>query len=440
MYAKLLTAFALLLATACQAALAAPAIQSWQTDNGARVLFVESHNLPIVDVRVVFDAGAARDGEQAGLARLTSSLLMQGTENRDAQAIARAFESVGARHDSGSRRDMAFVSLRSLSAEAQLRPAVDMLAEVLNAPVFPESALERQRRRMLLAVQARRQDPGSVAQRAFYETVYGDHPYAGAPGGEPETLEALDREAVRAFYERHYVGANATVAVMGDLDEPQARELVDQLVGELPRGEAAPALPPVPELEQAKTVRIPFPSEQAHILVGQPGMARNDEDYFPLYLANHVLGGSGFSSRLMQEIREDRGLAYSVYSYFLPMAQRGPFLMGMQTKLDQTDRAVGLLRKNLEAFVANGPTEAEMQHARQNLTGGFPRRIDSNREITQYLAMIGFYDLPLDYLDRFVERVRSVDREAAHEAFRERIDPDHLVTVIVGGEQADDGS
>ncbi len=438
MFARTVFLLAFLLAPVVQAA---PAIESWQTDNGARVLFVHSEALPMVDLRVVFDAGAARDGDRPGLARLTNRLLGQGTEARSADAVAAAFDRVGARFSHGSKRDMAYFSLRALSMPERLEPAVATFAELLRAPAFGERAFERERRRMLQAVKAREQDPGSVARRVFYDAVYGDHPYATPPGGTAASLEAIDRGAVRAFHRRFYVGANATVAIMGDLSRERAEALAETVVGELPRGEAAPSLPAVEPLEAARTVRVDFPSRQAHILMGQPGMARGEPDYHALYLANHVLGGSGFSSRLMSEIREARGLAYSVYSYFAPMAARGPFVMGMQTQGSQAGEAIELLRDNLAAFVEDGPTAEEVEHAQKNITGGFPLRIDSNREIVQYLAMIGFYDLPLDYLDRFSGQVAAVDAADAREAFAGRIDPGRLVTVVVGGGAgADDGA
>jgi zinc protease len=179
-------------------------------------------------------------------------------------------------------------------------------------------------------------------------------------------------------------------------------------------------------------VRIAHPSAQSHVRVGAVGMARNDPDFFPLFVGNYVLGGGGFDSRLMREVRDKRGYAYSVYSYFLPMMEAGPFELGLQTKREQTDDALKVARDTVRQFVADGPSEAELTQAKSNLTGGFPLRIDSNSKILDYLSIIGFYRLPLDYLDTWVERVNAVDVAAVKQAFTRRVDPDRLVTVVVG--------
>ncbi|MFP5504962.1 MAG: M16 family metallopeptidase, partial [Gammaproteobacteria bacterium] len=190
----------------------------------------------------------------------------------------------------------------------------------------------------------------------------------------------------------------------------------------------------VSDLPVAQDQRIEHPSSQTHILIGQPGMRRDDPDYFALYVGNHVLGGGGLVSRLSNEVREKRGLSYSVYSYFLPMTERGPFQMGLQTRNDQADEAVRVLRETLAAYVAEGPTAAELEAAKNNITGGQALRIDSNRKILEYLAVIGFYDLPLDYLETFNAKVEAVTLAQVREVFQRRIRPERMLTVRVGGE------
>jgi zinc protease len=189
-------------------------------------------------------------------------------------------------------------------------------------------------------------------------------------------------------------------------------------------------------LAQAVNERIHHPSAQAHILLGAPVLTRDDPDYFPLVVGNHVLGGSGLVSRVSNVIREQRGLAYSAYSYFIPMRAAGPFVMGLQTRGDQAGEATALLRQTLDEFIADGPSEQELAAAKRNLTGGFPLRLDSNKEIVEYLAMIGFYRLPLDWLDRYVERVNAVTVPQVRDAFARRIDPERLVLIRVGGDAA----
>ena len=208
--------------------------------------------------------------------------------------------------------------------------------------------------------------------------------------------------------------------------------IAEQLTAALPAGEPVAPLPQVAQLQQAVTERIPFPSTQSHLYLGQPGMRRGDADYFPLYVGNHILGGSGLVSQLSEEVREKRGLSYSVYSYFLPMRQPGIFQLALQTKNEQAGEALKVLRDTLQRFVDKGPSAAELKSAKQNITGGFPLRISSNKKIIEYLAVIGFYSLPLDYLDRFNERVEAVTQEQIRDAFKRRVDPERLVTVQVG--------
>lgn len=427
----------LLLALVALPLQAAPQIQHWTTDNGLRVYYVQAPELPMTDLRLVFDAGSARDGAQPGLAQLTNGLLDSGAGDWDADAIAERFAAVGAQYGAGAARDMAWVSLRSLSEPDWFAPAFETFLAVVGQPRFAEADFERTRRQAFVALQAQAQDPGEIASKALYAALYGDHPYAHPPLGTRESLEALRRTDLAAFHARHYVARNGVLAIVGDLDRAAAEALAARVGAALPAGEPAPALPPVPTLEEPRTLRIPFPSEQAHVYLGAPGMRRGDPDYFALYLGNHVLGGSGFTSRLMKEVRVARGLSYSVYSYFLPMAMEGPFLTGLQTRVDQADEAVTVARDTLATFVAEGPSAEEYRASLANITGGFPLRVASNSDIVQYLAMIGFYGLPLDYLDRFNDRVQAVSIADIQDAFARRLDPGRMITVIVGGPEAE---
>jgi zinc protease len=277
------------------------------------------------------------------------------------------------------------------------------------------------------------QSPATLAERAFHKALYGAHPYASPPEGTEAGLQAITRAEIGAFHARYYAAANAVLAIVGDLDRTRAEALADRLVGKLPTGGPAPALPAVKPLTQAGIVRIQHPSSQAHVLLGQVGIPRGDPDYFSLYLGNHVLGGNGLVSRLAEEVREKRGLSYSTYSYFVPMRRAGPFVMGLQTRIDQVEQAVQVMQDTLRDFVSNGPTPENLDAARQNITGGFALRLDSNGKIVQYLAMIGFYNLPLDYLENFPGKIEAVSQEQVNAALRRRIDPDQLLTVIVGG-------
>ena len=412
---------------------AAPDIETWQTDNGARVLFVEAPEIPMVDVRIVFDAGSARDGGKPGTALVTNALLDQGAGKLDENQIAERLESLGAQMGNSSHRDMTVVSLRSLTDETLLQPALDTFTTILTQPTFPEHALERDRKRLLIALQGQKQSPGDIADLAFFDGVYGSHPYAHDPMGTEASIQAIARDDLVNHHKRYYVARNATVAVVGAVSQARAKALVEQVIGDLPPGEKAAALPDVDPLKTGQKVAKSFPSSQTHLMVGQPGMNRGDPDYFALYVGNHILGGSGLVSRLSEEIREKRGLSYSAYSHFSPMREHGPFRMALQTRNDQAEEALTVMNNVLADFIKNGPSDEELADAKKNITGGFALRLDSNRKIIDYIAMIGFYGLPLDYLDTFKNKVDAVTRTQIKDAFQRRLQPQNMVTVVVGG-------
>lgn len=415
---------------------AALTIQHWQTPHGTPVIFVESHELPILDISVDFPAGSARDPDgQAGLAQLTHILLDQGAGGLSDTAIAHRLADVGALLGGAFDRDRAGVTLRTLSSQAEKDVALDILARVLQQPDFPPAVVKREKQRLIAGIREAEADPGTVADKAFYRALYGTHPYAHDEAGDPATIAKLTRSDVETFYRTHYSAPNAVIALMGDISRAEAEAIAARLADGLSGAAAVPALPK-PEPAKANEQRIAFPSTQSHVLVGAVGVARSDPDFFPLYVGNYVLGGGGFDSRLMREVRDKRGYAYSAYSYFMPMMVAGPFQLGLQTRLAQTDDALKVAKDTLRQFIAEGPSEAELKQAKDNLTGGFPLRIDSNRKILEYLSLIGFYKLPLDYLDTWVDKVNAVDVATVKQAFARHIDPDKLVTVIVGGERA----
>lgn len=415
------------------AAYAAPPIEHWQTSNGARVFFSHARELPMVDIRVVFDAGGARDGVNKGLGVLTNAMLAEGAGGLPAEVISERFEDQGAEFKYSALRDMAWVSLRSITENPNLQPSLETLALVLAQPDFPESAFERQRKRLLVALAQKRQSPSDLADEAFYQAAYGDHPYASDPNGTPETLNALKVKDLRQFYQRLYVARNAVLAIVGDLSKAEAQAMAKTVIGLLPEGDVPEPLPEVKPPSGPIARHLSHPSTQTHIRIGQIGIRRDDPDYFPLYVGNHVLGGSGLVSRLADEVREKRGLSYSVSSYFSPMRVSGPFIVGLETKNAQAKEALEVTEATLRAFVEQGPTETELTAAVMNLTGGFPLLVDSNAKIVEYLAMIGFYGLPIDFLQTFIDNVRGTARRSIVDAFHRRMAPGRLVTVTVGG-------
>ena len=414
-------------------ATAVPAIQNWRTANGVPIYFIPARELPMVDAQILFNAGSARDGERPGLAKLTSGLLEEGAGDWSADAIADRFDQVGARFSASSRRDSASVALRSLVDSRYLQPTVETVARLLKEPTFAPDAVERVRQQMLTALRDRAQSPGAIAQDAFYKALYGNHPYAIPPEGTVASLNAITRAEIQEFHRRHYTAANAVVAIVGDLDRPAAEQLANTLVGSLPQGERVPPTPPVAPLAASQTLRIPHPSSQSHILIGQVGVSRADPDYYALYLGNHVLGGNGLVSQLSQEIREKRGLAYGAYSGFSPMRQAGPFLLNLQTRNDQVDIALQVAQTTLREFTANGPDPRILEEARQNITGGFALDLAGNGKLAGTLGSIAFHGLPLDYLQNYISMMNGISLEQVKTAWQRHVQPDRLITVIVGG-------
>jgi len=415
-------------------ALASPDIHLWNTNDGARVYFVEAAELPMVDIHVIFDAGSARDGEHAGLASFTATLLSGGAGGLDSDAIARQFSEIGARFGASADRDMTTVTLRTLTGDEFLQPALALFNTVLTKPDFPEQAIERERNRILIGLQYEEQSPASIVERTFYSRLYGNHPYAIPPGGTTDTVKAITTEMLKSFHSQYYVSKNAVIAITGAVSKKEAKEIAEQITKGMTKGKMAIPLPAVASLEQASEENISHPSTQNHVRIGQPGVKRGDPDYFALYVGNHILGGSGLVSRLNEEIREKRAMSYSVYSYFFPQREYGVFTIGLQTKNTQTKEAVDVAKNVLQNYIDHGPTQEELDLAKKNITGGFPLNISSNSKIIGYISMIGFYGLPIDYLDTFNANVNAVTIAQIKDAFKRRLDISKMATVTVGGQ------
>jgi zinc protease len=413
---------------------AALQIQTWETARGARVYFVQSRDLPILDVSVEFPAGSSRDTPRSsGLASLTLRTMRMGAQGMSEDELSMRLADVGANLGTTFDFDRAGYSLRTLSSATERREALDVLARLLQQPAFPEDVLEREKARVSAGLREGEVKPEVIASRLFAQLVYREHPYGLRATGELESLAHLSRGDVAAFHARYYAAAHAVVAMIGDIDRHEAERIAEQLTAGLPNaGDPLPPLPPVASLPQPALRVVEHPALQAHIFMGAPGIRRSDPDYFPLMVGNYILGGGGFNSRFTEEVREKRGLSYSVYSVLAPYEQLGAFTIGLQTRKDQADEALRVVRETLAAFVSDGPTERELEGARQNMIGGFALRIDSNRKILDYLAVIGFYRLPLDWLEQYPQRVAEVTPAQIRDAFQRRIDPTRMATVVVG--------
>ena len=425
----IVAAFAFLIAQSVQAGIK---IEHWVSPSGARVYFVESRVLPMLDVQVDFAAGSMFDPVgKAGLAALTRATLDNGAGKLDETAIAEQLADIGANLGGSADTDRASVSLRTLSARDKRDTALAILKDVLQAPHFDAAVFEREKARTIAGLKEAMTRPDSIAGKAFWGALYPNHPYGRQ--ATPESVAALNRDDMAAFHARYYSAANASITLVGDLSRQEAEKIVDAITAGLPKGQAA-TLPGMPELPKGGQTQIAHPASQAHVYIGLPAIERGNPDFFPLLVGNYTLGGGGFVSRLMKEVRDKRGYAYSVYSYFAPMRQTGPFQIGLQTKRSQAKDAIKVSRDILAAFLKEGPTEEELAAAKANLIGSFPLRLDSNKKILDNVAAIGFFDLPLDYLDQYQAKVQAVTAEDIKQAFARRVRLENLITVTVAAD------
>jgi zinc protease len=436
-----------LIASALFAASASAAIpiQHWTQPSGAQIYFVQSETLPIIDMRVDFDAGGRREAaDKAGLASVTADMTSKGIEAKDGDPaldenqLGEAWADLGADFGSGASSDRMSFSLRSLTYPDILPKAVSLAARQLGEPAFPEDVWQRERQRLQASIREANTRPGTIAYKAYAAAVYGTHPY-----GYEMTEESLARIQVadmRQFY-RMLEPCRAKVSIVGAVTRQQADQLATQFLSHLPAAkegkcEALPAVPEVAALTAPVVKEIPFASAQAHVLMGQPGYKRSDPDYFPLLVGNYILGGSALVSRLPLEVREKRGLSYSVSSNFSPGLHAGAFTISLQTRPDQAKEALQVSRDVLARYVAEGPTEVEMKAAKDFLIGGFPLLIDSNRKLLENVANIAWNNLPLNYLDTWTAHVQAVTIADVKAAFARKLHPDRMVTVIVGAQPA----
>ncbi|EZH76712.1 peptidase M16 [Ectopseudomonas composti] len=406
-------------------------IQTWNTAQGAKVLFVEAHELPMFDLRLTFAAGSSQDGGVPGLATLTNAMLNEGVPGKDVGAIAAGFEGLGAEFGNGAYRDMAVASLRSLSAQEQREPALALFAEVLGKPTFPADALARIKNQLLAGFEFQQQNPGKLASLELFERLYGQHPYAHPSDGSAQSIPAISRQQLQAFHARAYSAGNAVIALVGDLSRAEAEAIANRVSAALPKG---PALAKIaqPQTPKPGASHIEYPSNQTHLMLAQLGIDRSDPDYAALYLGNQIFGGGGFGTRLMSEVREKRGLTYGVYSGFSAMQARGPFMINLQTRAELSEGTLALVKQLLADYLRDGPTQQELDNAKRELAGSFPLSTASNADIVGQLASMGFYDLPLSYLDDFMRDVQNLTTEQVKTAMAKHLAPEALVVVTAG--------
>ena len=420
-------------------AAAGPKIEHWTTPTGARVYFIASDALPILDVQVDIPAGSAQDpAGKSGLAAITRGMLdaglqatgtRSGEEALDEEAIAGRVVDLGIKFGGGVDADRSSVILRTLSDPEQRNGGLMLMRRLLSAPSFPEAVIAREKTRSIAAIQEAATRPGSVLSRRFATALYGDHPYGQTPS--IESVGAITRADIVAFHQVNYSASGAVISMIGNVSRAEAESIAADLAAALPSRAPVAVVPPV-TAGKAEVVRIPHPSAQAHIAIGMPAVKRSDPDYYALLVGNYTLGGGGFVSRLMQEVREKRGYAYDVHSYFAPRKLEGPFQIGLQTRKEQADEALKVVHEVLGEYLKKGPSEAQLKAAKHYYIDGLALRIDSNAKLLGYLSAIGFYELPLSYIDDYPAIIGSVTAEQVRAAFASHVKEGQLATVIVG--------
>jgi zinc protease len=439
---KLLAAFAFLMLGLVGVARATLPIETLDIFRGAKAYLVQTKALPMVDIEVSIDAGDRYDPPgKSGLADMTASLMNYGVRGdkgplNEAQ-IADEIADLGANIGLSVSGERAILRIRSLSRKDLRDRAIELAGAMLGSPTYDANILAREKQRTITNLLEAQTKPEYVLERRFKQMVYANYPLADSPS--VKSIAAITASDLSQFHKRFYRGDRMIVSIVGDVDRAQANEIVQGLLKKIPQsGPAIPALPvlqrsPVEPLAQ-REAQIPFDSQQAHIAMGMTAVTRNNPDYFPLLVGNYVLGGGGFVSRLMSEVREKRGLAYSVFSYFSPGKDVGIFQAGLQTKSNQGAQALEVMSDTIATFIADGPTASELAAAKANLINGYPLRIDNNRKLLDNVSSIAWNNLPLDTMEIWTKQVEAVTLEQVKAAFEKYLAMDRMKIVVLGAQ------
>jgi zinc protease len=400
--------------------------------NGLVWLFSDQRSLPLVSVKLLIKGGVLRDPPgKAGLANLTALLLTQGTKKRSATQIAQEVDFLGARLSASGSDDYSAVSLTVL--KKNLEPALELLKDVMFSPAFSSEEVKRKVSQLQASFKADEDEPGVVASRAFRQRLFGKNPYAYPPKGTPEGLAAIDSKDLVAFHDKYYRPNNAILTVVGDLSADEAQSMVARVFGDW-KAKPLPDLkvPAPPELQNAEKIVIDKTITQANIIWGHLGVARNNQDFYALQVLNYILGGGGFSSRLLDNIRENRGLAYSVSSGFEAGLEPGAFVIDLETKNASAGEAVGQVIREVERIRTQPVGAAELEEAKSYLIGSFPAKMDSVAKRASLLAYVEFYGLGLDYPWRYPSLIKNLTPADLQKAAEKYLHPKRYLLVVVG--------
>ena len=424
---------ALALSTTAQAGVD---IQRWTTGNGTEVLLVEQHDNPIVDMQVNFKgAGSVFNPEgKSEVAEFTAALLTDGTEKLDEEAFNAAADDIAAKIGSSSGQESSAAVLRSLSRPETLKQAAGLLNQSLTRPRFDPAVFDRRQKEAVTALQQQETTPDFTAGRALTKLAYPDHPYGSGANITAESIRKVNLDDIRAFHRSRYGKDNAIVAIVGDINRKQADQLVKNVLNGLPERSSAAKNVPAVQQQPAQRRDIPFAGEQAQVLLGMPLIKRHDPDYYALVAGNYILGGGGFDSRLMKVLRDRHGYTYGVHSTLEPATEAGMFTIGYSTQKKNTKDSLVQAQAVIKQFIEEGPTEEELAQAKANIIGSFPLHFDSNAKLVKYLSIIGYHNLPNDYLEAYPKAIGKLTVEQVKDAWQRRVKPEDLHIVVVGAE------
>jgi zinc protease len=403
-------------------------------ENGTILLTSEQRALPMVSIELLIDAGSRYDEpHQEGLANLTARLLTYGTQRQTALQISDALDFIGARLSAGCGEDLASVSMTVLKKD--LGTGVRLLAEVLTQATFPQDEIDRQKQSVIASIKAREESPGAIAQKRFLAALYPQSPYGRPVEGNEASVKSLEQNSLRAFYERYYRPNRTIVSVVGDISHQEIAQVLNEAFRSWHKGEPPPAPSAPLTIGPVETIRVNKDLTQANIILGHEGVGRENPDYYAIQVMNYILGGGGFSSRALDSIRNERGLAYSVYSYFSAEKGRGTFELVMQTKNETALEAIRIANAEVRRMREQLVTEQELKNAQDYLTGSFPLRFDTNRKVANFLAQVEYFQLGLDYPDRFPGYIEKVTREDVLRVAQRYLKSEQLITVIVANQK-----
>ena len=428
-----LLALALLLPLSVQAA---TDIQRWRNRDGTQILLVERHENPIIDLEVSFKgAGSVANPDgKSQVAEFTAALLTDGTQELDEEAFNAEADNIGAQISSDSNAESASAGFRSLSKADIRDKAANLLNHSLTRPRFDEAVFRRRQTQSITGLQQQETTPDYTATRELTKLIYPNHPYGSGANITVDSLKRVNLDDIRAFHRTHYGKDNAIVAIVGDINRKQADQLVKNVLNGLPeRSKAAHTVPPVKQ-NPAQRRDIPFAGEQAQVLLGMPLIKRHDPDYYALVAGNYILGGGGFDSRLMKVLRDRHGYTYGVYSNLEPATEAGMFTIGYSTQKKNTKDSLVQAQAVIKQFIEEGPTEEELAQAKANIIGSFPLRFDSNAKLVKYLSIIGYHNLPNDYLEAYPKAIGKLTVGQVKDAWQRRVKPEDLHIVVVGAE------